>query len=96
MPEDAKQKLSELLETLAAIEHDRWAHWQRYMHGKGERLPDGSLLLPADLVRRWELQITTPYSELTEREKDSDRDQVKKYLPVVLEAFDIPTAVSKY
>lgn len=94
MPEDAKQKLSELLETLAAIEHDRWAHWQRYMHGKGERLPDGSLLLPADLVRRWELQITTPYSELTEREKDSDRDQVKKYLPVVLKAFGIPTAVS--
>jgi len=94
IPEDAKQKLSELLETLAAIEHDRWAHWQRYMHGKGERLPDGSLLLPADLVRRWELQIATPYSELTECEKDSDRDQVKKYLPVVLEAFGPPTAVS--
>ena len=92
MSEDAKQTLSELLETLAAIEHDRWAHWQRYMHGKGERLPDGSLLLPADLVRRWELQISTPYSELTEREKNSDRDQVKKYLPVVLGAFGLPTA----
>jgi hypothetical protein len=46
-------------------------------------LPDGSLVIPADLVKRWELLIATPYSELSETEKESDREQVRKYLPLI-------------
>lgn len=87
--ENLQRKLDALLETLASIEHERWSHWQRYMHGKAERRPDGSLVLPADLVRKWEHQIETPYSDLTDKEKESDRDQVKKYLPVVLQTLGI-------
>ena len=75
------------MEELAAIEHERWAHWQRFMHDKGERLPDGSLVLPADLVRRWERQMSTPYAGLGEMEKESDREQVRRYLPSVLRAL---------
>lgn len=80
--------LERALETLATIEHERWSHWQRYMHGKGTRQADGSLLLPADLVRRWEVQMTTPYAALTEAEKDSDREQVRNYLRAVIKALD--------
>lgn len=88
MPNDNVQKtLDSLLDPLAAIEHERWAHWQRYMHSKGLRQPDGSLVIPADLVALWEKQISTPFEALTEKEKESDRDQVRKYLPVVAEAF---------
>lgn len=76
-----------LLEQLAAIEHERWAHWQRFMHGKGERKPDGSLVLPPDLVAKWERLIETPYAQLTDKEKESDREQVKRYLPVVADAY---------
>ena len=76
-----------LLEQLAAIEHERWAHWQRFMHGKGERKPDGSLVLPADLVARWERLIETPYAQLTDKERESDREQVRRYLPVVAQAY---------
>lgn len=80
--------LERALETLAAIEHERWSHWQRYMHGKGMLQADGSLLLPADLVRRWEAQMTTFYADLTEAEKDSDREQVRTYLRAVIRALD--------
>jgi hypothetical protein len=79
--------LEAVLEQLATIEHERWAHWQRYMHGKAAKRPDGSLVIPADLVVRWEKQIATPYVELSDAEKESDRDQVRKYLPVITEAL---------
>jgi hypothetical protein len=78
---------SELLEELSATEHERWCHWQRFVHGRCERQPDGSLLIPADLVQRWEEQINTPYSGLSEREKESDRDQVRRFLPVIVDAI---------
>ena len=79
--------LEELIEELAAIEHARWAHWQRYVHDKGERQPDGSLLLPAELVRRWDSQIATEYADLSESEKMSDREQVRRYLPLIATAL---------
>ena len=49
----------ELIEKLSAIEHDRWAHWQSYLHSKCERNDDGSLTIPKDLVEKWNTQIET-------------------------------------
>jgi hypothetical protein len=85
--------LDGLIEKLAAIEHERWSHWQRYMHSKCIRQHDGSLLLPAELVRQWERQIATPYTSLDEKEKESDREQVRKYLPLIASVMkqDRPT-----
>ena len=71
------------IEPLAAIEHQRWAHWQKYMHNKCTLLPSGDLLIPSELVTRWERQIDTEYKDLCELEKQSDREQVLKYLPEV-------------
>lgn len=79
--------LYSILEQLAHIEHKRWSHWQTYMHSKGVRQPDGSLLIPADLVERWERQMTTDYADLTEKEKDGDREQVEKYLPLIVKTL---------
>jgi hypothetical protein len=79
--------LETLVEDLAAIEHERWAHWQRYMHAKGYRQPDGSLTLPSELVRRWDKQIATNYADLSETEKNSDREQVRRYLSLVAAAL---------
>lgn len=86
----AEKKQPELLEDLAAIEHERWAHWQRFMHEQGRRQPDGSLVLPADLVAKWDRLIDTPYAQLTEKERESDRDQVRRYLPTVAKAYGKP------
>lgn len=77
------ENLEQLTETLAAIEHERWAHWQRYLHDQAVRQPDGSLVLPAALVARWQRQISTEYANLPEHEKEGDREQVRKYLPLI-------------
>ena len=79
--------LNGLIEKLADVEHERWSHWQRYIHSKCLRQPDGSLLLPAELVARWEKQIATRYAELDDQEKESDREQVRKYLPLIASAL---------
>jgi len=81
-------KLDDLIEQLANVEHERWSHWQRYLHSKCERVRDGSLVIPADLVTRWEAQMNTPYSELSETEKESDREQVRRYLPIITNALN--------
>jgi hypothetical protein len=80
--EEIEAAFNAAFEALAAIEHDRWSHWQRYMHAKGLRQPDGSLLLPSELVRQWDRQMNTPYSQLSEAEKNSDRAQVRRYRDV--------------
>lgn len=83
-----RTKLEDAIDRLAEVEHERWAHWQRYIHSKGERQADGSIVLPPDLVRRWERQIETPYADLSEDEKESDCDQVRRYISTVAEIID--------
>jgi len=79
--------LDALIDDLASIEHERWAHWQRYVHGQGVVQPDGSLVIPSELVAQWERQIATPFTALSEQEKDSDREQVQRYLPMLKAAL---------
>ena len=61
---------------------------QQVVDGICERLADGRLAIPADLVARWEKQIMTPYEQLSEQEKDSDREQVQRVLPVLSRFFE--------
>lgn len=86
-PADIERLLISLVDDLAAIEHQRWSHWQRYMHGKAQRQSDGSLLVPAELVTRWEKQIAMDFAELNDEEKESDREQVRRYLPLIARAL---------
>ena len=85
---DAETILNGLIDELAAIEHERWSHWQRYMHSKGVRQADGSLVLPAELVERWERQAATDYDDLLDKEQESDREQVNRYLPIIAAALN--------
>lgn len=81
---DYKAIMDGLVEQLAAIEHERWSHWQKYMHGKATKQPDGSMVVPVELVARWEKQMSTDYADLSDGEKQSDRDQVEKYLFLIV------------
>jgi hypothetical protein len=68
-------------EQLADIEHQRWSDWQEYCNEVlREQVPKLGL---EEVLKRWDRQVATPYSELLEREKDSDREQVDRYLPVI-------------
>ena len=70
----------EVLEVIAAVAHERWSHWQRFLHAQCIENPDGSLTIPADDVVRWTRQMQTRYSDLTEAEKESDRQQAREYI----------------
>lgn len=75
------------LETWAALEHSRWSKWQEYLHSKLYEIDDNRVsannhlkILPTELWQRWERQINTAYSDLSEAEKESDREQVRPYI----------------
>lgn len=73
-----------LYERLAAIQHDIWAHWMRYLLGECVEVhDDGSCTINVDRVNAWWRQIDTPYDQLTKREKDSDREQVDRFWPLI-------------
>jgi len=57
-------KNDNLLEKLAELEHEQWTHWTEYMLSN----------LTKENIRRWKKQVKTPYSELSEKEKESDRE----------------------
>lgn len=74
-----RKEMTEVIEKLAALEHEQWAHWTKYMLTK---LGEHSNSANAD-VRRWWRQIETPYADLSEKEKESDREWARKVLEVV-------------
>ncbi len=84
---DDRLNSAEILETIAAVEHERWSHWQKYLHAQCTPNPDGSLTIPAAEVQRWSLQMETAYADLTEAEKDSDREQAREYLAALRDAL---------
>jgi len=64
-------------------EHASWARWMEYLFSKSDRNENGELVIPESLIWRWQKQIDTPYEYLSEREKQSDRDEVAKILPII-------------
>lgn len=80
---DSSVTREELIEKLADAEHASWARWMEYLFGLCEMQQDGSLIIPADSVRHWDRQVRTKYSDLTEREKESDRQEVAVILPLI-------------
>lgn len=79
------------LEAIAAVEHERWSHWQRYLHEQCIPQDDGSLVIPAHLASRWSRQMDMSYSELSKKEQESDREQAQSYIERLrLLALDLP------
>ena len=70
------------LEGAANIQHQVWSHWMAFQFGICERLDDGRLVIPAEKVERWTRQMQTPYTELSEDERESDRKVVREHFPV--------------
>ena len=86
MPQETPATRDELLEVLAALEHGRWSDWQAYVHSRAEWMTThGPVMLSGPLVLGWQRQIATPYADLTEQERDSDREQVMRYWPLLVE-----------
>lgn len=84
----------ELIEQLADKEHASWARWMQYLLNKCVAHwtvnADGfdqynGVLIPPGLVEHWQRQIRTPYADLSEQEKQSDREEVAHILPIIRE-----------
>ena len=60
-----------LKEQLAELEHKQWSHWTKYMLENQRKIMNRI---------RWKRQMRTPYTELTEEEKDLDRIWADKVL----------------
>lgn len=77
----------DLIEKLADLEHNRWSHWQKYLHSCCITNADGSLTIPKDKVMHWENQIKTKYHALSEKEKDSDRREALKTINCIKQYY---------
>lgn len=66
----------ELLEALAASEHERWAGWMEYQSRA-----------PAEKVADWPRKVAIPYSGLTNIEQESDRIEARKTLAIIKAAL---------
>lgn len=86
--------MNELREKLAALCHDQWSGWMEYLFSKcvDHVMPaslgfhkDGELLIPKEFVDRWRRQMKTPYLDLSEEEKESDRKEADKFLELLSE-----------
>lgn len=85
--EEAARK--KLRQELAAYAHGAWSGWMKYMF----KHKDCAVLLEADgrvnfkilklLYDRWIYQMNTPYTDLPEEMKRSNRDEADKILRIV-------------
>lgn len=61
---------------MAELEHRQWSYWTGNFLKQVEegRLPD---------IGKWKKEISTPYSRLTEKEKELDRRWARKVLVII-------------
>lgn len=90
MSELARAPQPDIREELAAYAHEAWSGWMRYMFDKGEARQiaiDGGIstkwLMPSELYHRWQRQMRTPYADLPEAEKESDRKEADAILAIM-------------
>jgi len=77
-PITIKKIVEDKMEELADIEHQRWSDWHKYCMKNWNM----------ENLDRWAHQSETPYKDLSEQEKESDREQVRRYLPILTSSLN--------
>lgn len=88
--EAALKPSDDMREALAAYAHGAWSGWQAYEFSKGTFNPDGTWTMPAWAVERWTRQMRTAYSDLSEKEKQSDRAEADQILAIITSTKEQP------
>lgn len=68
----------EMVEALAALAHEQWSGWMRYLFSNVVVSNKGAI----DYRSRWQRQIKQSYLELSEEEKESDRQEARRMIEV--------------
>jgi len=78
-----------MVEVFANFCHNQWANWMEWML---PRVLDNPKHINSDYpetwTERWRRQMRTPYSELSEDEKESDRKEARKILSILKETME--------
>ena len=82
---DYRQKILENTDLQAKCAHDIWSHWTRYQFSVCEQDEHGNLIIPKEKVERWKRQSQTEYEDLSETEKESDRNIAKQFIRPILD-----------
>ena len=72
--------IDEIKESLARLEHEQWVHWMKYMYSLCSQDKHGNYIIPKEKAERQLKQINTKYKDLSEEEKQSDKDWAEKTL----------------
>ena len=77
-------------EALANLAHEQWCGWMKWMfnHGYFESMNlrgvvQAVWIMPNNLLSRWQRQMNTPYKDLPENEKESDRNEADRILKIL-------------
>lgn len=73
--------MNDLREKLADLCHRQWSGWMEYLFSKCD-LVSGKAVIPEWAVQRWQMQIDTPYKDLSLDEQESDRKEADKFLEI--------------
>lgn len=73
-----------LVEKLADHVHDQWTGWMQHLFRRCQTNPcTGEEVIPAETVYLWRRLMDTPYCELAEAAKESDRIEARRILVVL-------------
>lgn len=74
----------QLREELAALEHDRWSRWMKYLTEHAHLSTTENVgRFGESLAFRWYRLMETPYADLSEAEKESDRAEADRTLALL-------------
>ena len=82
---NARKAADNSREKLAAFMHDTWGNWFAYQLNNST----------VENLQRWGIQSNTPYSSLSETDKDKDRKFADKIIEIIKEQVDHFADVSK-
>jgi len=73
--------MDEIREELASYAHEAWSGWMTYLFQLGT-FHDGEFTIHREQMERWTRQSNTPYNQLPEHEKESDREEADKMIAI--------------
>ena len=78
-----------LLEIVANQVHEQWSGWMRYLFSQTVHVmkDDESVdvVIPPEFYNRWKRQMITAYGNLSEKEKNSDRELAQIIINLIRE-----------
>lgn len=75
--------MKNLEELFAEQCHNQWTAWMIYLYSKSKMNNDGSMTISKESIDHWSKQMRTNYNDLTEKEKESDRIEARKFIEIL-------------